>query len=172
MRNVLLTICALAFASQSFATTTSVSEVNPINYTVDAAGVEKVVTVGVGVNDQTEYRHKIIVVDHGLSTDLSPRYGIYYAYQMVSEMANPSVMYNIGNVMDYSSIKRESAGVYSIVVKTLDYQDDDFVSEKLVINAGNIQQEVESQVGDFEDGAQGDTLKLTPLILKTTVVKK
>lgn len=145
----------------------NLKQITPMKEIIDISGVETVVTVGKGTDNQTEFLHKIIVVDNGLSTDYSPRYGVYYAYKMISEMANPSVIYYLGNAVNYKYIRRESAGVYSIDVTSYEYGH--FIPKTLTINVGKIQQEVASQIEEFADGPQGDSLQLTPLTLKTTL---
>lgn len=168
MKKLFVMIFVCAFAATSFAET---KKITPIDHLIDIAGVEKAVTVGVSKSKYPEHFHKIIVVDHGLGTDVSPRYGVYYAYKMVSEMANPSVVYFLGNAFGYGDIRRESAGVYSIDIETLDYDNFETIKKTLTVKVGSIQQEVAKQVGDFEDGPQKDTLKLTPLTLETTISK-
>jgi hypothetical protein len=61
---------------------------------------------------------QIVTTDHGMSTDLSPRYSVYLGYASLAEMGNISADFKITDqAMKVISATRLSAGVYEVRVK-------------------------------------------------------
>ncbi|WP_347357987.1 hypothetical protein [Bdellovibrio sp.] len=59
----------------------------------------------------------IVVEDHGLSTDVSPRYTVYLGYASLAEMGNISADFKIDDqVFEFKSATRKAAGIYEIKV--------------------------------------------------------
>lgn len=59
----------------------------------------------------------IVVTDHGMSTDVSPRYTVYLAYASMAEMGNISVDFKITDLpFQFVSATRKGPGIYEVVV--------------------------------------------------------
>jgi hypothetical protein len=65
----------------------------------------------------------IIVTDHGLSTDVSPRYSVYLGFASFAEMGNISANFLVNDqAFKFISASRKSAGIYEI--KVIEYRGD------------------------------------------------
>lgn len=82
-------------------------------------------------NKETDGSHKkvsIILIDHGLSTDVSPRYSVYLGYASLAEMGNIYADFKIsGQAFAFNYANRIAAGIYQI--KTVEYRDEDGMVE-------------------------------------------
>lgn len=59
----------------------------------------------------------VVVTDHGMSTDVSPRYTVFLAYASMAEMGNVSVDFKITDQpFQFLSAARKAAGIYEVVV--------------------------------------------------------
>nr|BFD62533.1 hypothetical protein BdHM001_12140 [Bdellovibrio sp. HM001] len=59
----------------------------------------------------------VIVEDHGLSTDVSPRYTVYLGYSSLAEMGNISADFKVDDqVFEFKSATRKAAGIYEVKV--------------------------------------------------------
>lgn len=96
----------------------------------------------------------IIVTDHGMSTDLSPRYSIYLAYASLAEMGNIAVDFKINDqAIQFLAASRKAAGIYEVV--TTEYRDDGMYKVTTTIDATKMfsdeKKEREACGGDFCD---------------------
>lgn len=79
----------------------------------------------------------IVVTDHGMGTDVSPRYSIYLGYASNAEMGNISVDFKISDqAFDFISAKRVSAGIYE--VKSVEAREDGFYNVTTTIDATKV----------------------------------
>ncbi len=111
MKQLLLTM-ALALATQtSFAETVSAKK-----WEISPSTVSQVVTL-VDKHDPGSSNKKlsIVVVDNGMSTDMSPRYRLYLGYASMAEMGNLTADFEISTaVWKFESAQRKSAGIYIV----------------------------------------------------------
>lgn len=96
----------------------------------------------------------IVVTDHGMSTDVSPRYSIYLGYASLAEMGNIAVDFKISDqAIQFLAASRKAAGVYEVV--TTEYRDDGMYKVTTTIDATKMfsdeKKERQACGGDFCD---------------------
>ena len=102
---------------------------------VTPASIDKLIVLA----DQKEpgSSHKkisLVVTDHGMSTDVSPRYTVYLGLASMAEMGNITADFRINkNVYEFISATVKSAGVYEI--KVLEYRDEGMFEVTQTIDA-------------------------------------
>ncbi|MES2803906.1 MAG: hypothetical protein V4654_15545 [Bdellovibrionota bacterium] len=99
--------------------------VNSEDLKVSASSIDQVIRL-VDKDDPGSSHKKlsIIVEDHGMSTDVSPRYTISLGYASMAEMGNITADFKITDqAYKFISAKRKGAGIYE--VKTKEYRDAD-----------------------------------------------
>lgn len=82
-----------------------------------SSSVIKVETLG--ENKKTDKTFRLLVVDGGQSTDVSPRYEVQVTYFHGSEGNNTQTAFSLGWFYGFVSTKRISAGIYEVTVKDL-----------------------------------------------------
>lgn len=111
---------SISVQAKTFASTTE---------SVSVAQVDQVIQL-VNKRDPGSSQKKvsILVVDHGMSSDVSPRYSIYLGFASLAEMGNFSTQVKVTNqAFQFISASRKSAGVYEI--KAVEYRDQDGLVE-------------------------------------------
>jgi hypothetical protein len=123
-----------AFFMSSLFSVVQAATVLPTEDKVSPSSVDQVIRLV--DKDEPGSSHKkvsILVTDHGMSTDVSPRHTIYLAYASLAEMGNISVDFEITNqAFRFTSATRKAAGIYE--VRTLEYRAD-FVDVVYTIDA-------------------------------------
>ncbi|WP_413287933.1 hypothetical protein [Bdellovibrio sp. HCB337] len=89
--------------------------VAPTKEKISPATIDQTIRLADSDDNVVKKKISIVVVDHGLSTDVSPRYSVYLGYNSMAEMGNLSAAYLITN-QAYSNVKakRTSAGIYEV----------------------------------------------------------
>jgi hypothetical protein len=76
---------------------------------------------------------QILVTDHGMSTDVSPRHSIYLGYQSNAEMGNIAADFKISDqFLTVSSAKRLSGGIYEVTGEKLNSGDGPFIQKVII----------------------------------------
>lgn len=79
------------------------------------SSVSKVVVLG--QNKVTDKTYRLLLIDHGQSTDVSPRYEVQLTYFHGDEGNNTQTAFSLGRFFELVSTKRVAAGIYEISVK-------------------------------------------------------
>ncbi|HEY8271775.1 MAG TPA: hypothetical protein VIG33_12865 [Pseudobdellovibrionaceae bacterium] len=96
--------------------------------------ISAVISLIPGVNDK---KIQVVVADHGLSTDVSPRYTIYLGFAAFAERGNITADFKITEQpVEFLSATRKSAGHYT--VKTREYTDGGMVEATYEIDATKV----------------------------------
>lgn len=103
--------------------TANAKSVAPTNDKISPAQIDKTIRLAETDNQGITKKLSLIVLDHGKSTDVSPRYSVYLGYNSMAEMGNISGAYLITNKA-YSDVsaKRVAPGIYE--VKYTEYRDE------------------------------------------------
>lgn len=95
----------------------------------------------------------VVVEDHGMSTDVSPRYTVYLGYASLAEMGNFSVNFKINDqAFQFVSASRKAPGIYE--VKVVEYREEGLVEVTQEIDAVKMfadEQKLRNECGDFCD---------------------
>jgi hypothetical protein len=67
-----------------------------------------------GENKEKDIKVRLVALDLGLSTDVSPRYALYLTFFHASDSMNSRTAFYLGEVFDVVSTSRKSAGIYQI----------------------------------------------------------
>lgn len=132
MKNLVLAIaCSLmlpAFATAAVTVPSSDVQLAP-------SQIEKVIRlVDKKTPGQSHKKLQVVVIDNGMSTDVSPRYTVYLGYASLAEMGNMSVDFKINDqALEFLSASRKSAGIYEI--KTTEYRDNGLYEVTQVVDA-------------------------------------
>jgi len=86
----------------------------------DLATIEHQQTFVQTTRDEVSVRVGLVMVDHGGSTDVSPRASLYLTLFAESEMRDHAGLYRLTDLNRLVSAKRTSAGMYEIVLKRYD----------------------------------------------------
>ncbi len=88
--------------------------------TIVPSSIESVISM---IPSQPDKKVQFVVTNHGMSTDVSPRFSVYLGYATLAEMGNINADFEItSQAFDFISATRKSAGHY--VVKTKEYGDE------------------------------------------------
>ncbi|QLY23985.1 hypothetical protein [Bdellovibrio sp. KM01] len=166
MKQIILFAAALIMTFVAHAKTISPSEektdISSIDQTIRLAETRD--------REGTLRKVNIVITDHGLSTDVSPRYSIYLGYSSSAEMGNLYASYKITD-QAYSDVsaKKLSPGIYE--VKWTEYRGEDgmvSVTQKIDANAVYATDRVQrKQCGnDFCDGRIKADLTVTETAVK------
>lgn len=137
---------------------------------LSAAQIDKVVRLVDKKNPGESHKKlQIIVIDNGMSTDVSPRYAVYLGYASLGEMGNIGAEFKINDqALEFLSASRKAAGIYEF--KTTEYRDNGLYEVTQEIDATKMfadeKQMRKNCGGDFCDG------KLKTSITVTTTVKE
>lgn len=120
-----LIVCSLILMSTSgFAKTVPSSQLQ-----IEPSSIDKVIRL-VDKNEAGSSHKKvsIIVEDKGMSTDVSPRYSVYFGYASLAEMGNITADFKINdNAFKFISATRKAPGIYE--VKLVEYRDEEGMVE-------------------------------------------
>ncbi len=129
-------------------------------------------------NDYNTGHEKILIVvsDKGLSTDVSPRYGVYLSYANLAEMGIIRASFSIANALQFVSAKKVKRGVYQ--VKTIEYRsngdEDSMFKVTYTVDATQViadeakQREECAKTNDFCDSLLETSINVTERATKTT----
>jgi hypothetical protein len=83
---------------------------------ISAAAIDKVIRLVDKDNPgSSQKKVSIVLEDHGMSTDVSPRYTAYLGFASFAEMGNLSADFKISDqIYTFTSAARKSAGIYEI----------------------------------------------------------
>ena len=98
--------------SASVADTAKLESITRAQASLPLAQVSSVVVLG--ENKQSDKTYRLVVVDGGQSTDVSPRYYFYLTYFHASESNNSQTAFYLGTFDGLISAKKLEAGVYEI----------------------------------------------------------
>lgn len=137
---------ALAVATDAFGTIVPSS-----SETINPATASQVITLAhrtePGSSDLTV---RVVVADHGMSTDVSPRYSVYLAIASYAEMGNITATFPvIPGAYQFVSATRVRGGVYKIVTKNFgDHGIDTIVTTVDATQAFRDEKAARGQCGD------------------------
>lgn len=163
------TTCLLLILTtvSSFAKTVKSTHENIIPSSID----QKITLVDKNEAGVSHKKVSFIVTDHGMSTDVSPRYSIYLGYASLSEMGNIFVDFKISDkVLAFKSATRQAAGIYKIKFNTLSADDYGLIEVTQTIDATKIfSDELKARKacgGDFCDQDLKTSVEITEIIKK------
>lgn len=116
---MILSALVLVISVSGFAKTITSSDEK-----ISAAAIDKVIRlVDKDSPGSSQKKVSIVVEDHGMSTDVSPRYTAYLGFASLAEMGNISADFKITDqIYKFTSALRKSAGIYEI--KFTEYRDE------------------------------------------------
>jgi len=153
-------IFTLMMASTAYAEVQSTVVGDTDAVTVNLARVQQQVTLVQSQKGESDLRVSFLVADAGGSTDLSPRASLHLTTFNESEMRDAQSIHRISHINELVSTKRESAGIYSAIVKMYDYDSicpqTNFLTAtvKLTVDARQLTIDVRNfkDVGEFDLG--------------------
>lgn len=166
MKKMILFALLLLISVSGFAKTITSSDEK-----ISAAAIDKVIRL-VDKNSPGSSQKKVSIVleDHGMSTDVSPRYTAYLGFASFAEMGNISADFKISDqIYKFTSASRKSAGVYEI--KFTEYRDEDGMIEVTqTINTTKMfsdeQKMRDNCASDFCDGNLKTSVSVSEVIKK------
>lgn len=100
----------------------------------------------------SDLRVSLVVLDHGIGTDLSPRRDVYLAlWNVVPEFGIAWALEPLAAIFDFDGAERVEAGIYRFTGTTVDYEqvhpDCDFPVMAFTVDARKLSAEVRSAKG-------------------------
>jgi hypothetical protein len=160
MKKIVLLLSLIVASTNAYAAQKNTVSGNTLETVNDSmARVQEQVTLVQSQRGDSDLRVSFLVMDAGGSTDVSPRARLYLTTFNESEMMDAQSVHMITHLNELVSTKRESAGVYSAIVKLYDYDNECANSEgsltatvKLTIDARQLTIDVRNFEGVEEFG--------------------
>jgi len=113
-------LAVLAGSTLALATPRAIEALPADASRVDLATIEHQQTFVETTRDEVSVRVGLVMVDHGGSTDVSPRASLYLTLFAESEMRGHTGLYRLTDLNRLVSAERMSAGMYEIVLQRYD----------------------------------------------------
>jgi hypothetical protein len=117
MKSMILLLATLTFSGLTHAASRTVPATD---ITVKASSIDQVVRlVNKDVPGSHQTKVSVVVTDQGMSTDISPRYGLVLIFASFAEMGNLQASFNLAEngIYKLNSAVRKSAGIYEVKYK-------------------------------------------------------
>lgn len=117
---VLVTLTLLLTSTLSQAQSTKVKSLSESEAKIPIARTSSVVVLG--QNSQTDKTYRLVVVDNGQSTDVSPRFSFFLTYFHGGESNNSQTAFYLGSFSGLIATERAAPGVYAVTVSEMSPQ--------------------------------------------------
>jgi len=175
--NTIVTFALITATSLAFANNKGPGDVGSVaSQTIDASeisvapsDIDQVVRLVDTKSNGSQKKVQVLVLDKGMSTDVSPRYEIYLGYSSLAEMGNRAANFKISDlVWSFKSASRISAGIYEIKTVEIDENADfGFKNVTYLIDATKMFSDDKAAVAKCGDDFCDQSLKTSILVKKT-----
>jgi hypothetical protein len=158
----------IALAVSAFALTSHAKTLKPSDVKLSLSSIDQVIRlVRKEESGSSDRKLNLVITDTGMSTDVSPRIGIYLALASWAEMGNISAEYDLTNTaLKFISAKRKAPGIFEI--KYLDSTSLNQVT--MTVDARSLQNDerkARAACGDdFCDKSLNSEIKITEVVSK------